>query len=126
MKKIFLSSLITLFIVPAVWANIVGHREYQCPSVEAIKSLGLKKGSIYQDGDYYGFSQGGTYGSPYQWLFRIYKISASSKEDAFLKADATLIGLSGSPAAEYRNGFMYCLYHNENGYITDAFTKNIG
>ena len=54
------------------------------------------------------------------------KILASSSEDAFSKANTALPTLSGSPKAEYMNGFMDCSYSIGYGYVTDAFTKYIG
>ena len=124
MKKMFLSALIPLLAISTAWAS--KEINYNCPNVELIKSLGLDSTSIYNDGSYYAVSKKDTYGTSHLWTFHIWKIYASSNKDALFKANATLTSLSGTPQAEYANGFMDCLYNNENGYITDAYTKYVG
>ena len=123
MKKLFLSALIILISNPVLASK---EMKYDCPSIEKIKSNGLEYDSIYYDGTYYTVHKNDNYESPYHWTFQVWGISASSKDDAFNKANDALASLSGTPQAEYANGFMDCVYNNEYGYVTEAYTKYIG
>lgn len=85
------------------------NRPDKCPSVEAIKSQGLRYVSL-SDGNWY-VSNRSNYDTNQNWHFSIGNIQAESGLDALTKGDRLLTELHGNPNPVLENNtYWFCWY----------------
>lgn len=129
MKKhlIALLSLFSLLFIQLSWANNTPPKPRACPAIKNIISGGLLEADTDDEDSMYVVGQINNYKTPQTWAFMIgvsYN-QATSKDDAYAKANAALNTLSGSPSpslirdADTGNYVWYCLY-NINQYVAIA------
>lgn len=87
-----------------------------CPSVSAIKAVGLTKAELLSKDIYVDYSLN-DYGTPDNWAFFVDKIKAKSRQNALKKGTSALRSLSGSPKPSKRNAAWICVYRVEQRYV---------
>lgn len=110
MKSKLLTLSIALFLVQPAFAKSDVPQPQACPSVSAIKAVGVNLAIDTGMVGWAGANLSNTYNTPEEWSFLIFGISANDETDALAKANSaisTLTLVDGPSKTEKEWGCIY-------------------
>lgn len=116
----FLTALFSVFILVLTstsWAAPVPPippQPEKCPDIAPIQSAKFTAAKILPDGTYAAIQEPGSYQTSQTWAFIVYKIPASSPQEALKEAQKSLLSLSFDSGPIYYSDYKVwsCFYNS--------------